>query len=378
MAAEEHLEILKRGKDVWNSWMKSNWKDLPKVEITLQGTKKLESFLYMPSLRADLSGLDLTNFKTLKGYNFYKVNFSNCILKGIDFTGSEFRKAHLQNADLTSAVFDFCNLEYALLIHSNLNQSSFKRANLEGANLSDTSLFKTNFSNAILSGSSLMWAKIIETNFRNSDLTNTRVYGASIWNSDLENSMQSNIIISKRNEFDITVDNLEIAQFLYLIISNKKIKNIIDTLTSKIILILGNFSPERKEILDKLKVKLSQLNYIPVVFDFQKPSNKDFIEPISIIAGLSKFVIADFTNPRIVIEEVPAIARNSSTVILPILETGCREPETLYNLRINLRSIAHTVYYENINDLLKVKLEGLLNKGNEILQDLKSRRENGE
>ncbi|MDC6711022.1 hypothetical protein, partial [Leclercia adecarboxylata] len=184
--------------------------------------------------------------------------------------------------------------------------------------------------------------KIIETNFSGADLSNCRVYGASIWNAKLEKSIQSNIIITKRDEFDISVDNLEVAQFLYLIISNSKIKSVIETLTSKIVLILGRFTSDRKPGLDRLKEELTLLNYVPVIFDFQKPSSKDFIEPILTIAQLARFVIADFSDPKIVLEEVPIIARNTSTVIIPILELGHSEPTTLLNLRVNQRSITKT------------------------------------
>src|SRR5690606_14482268 len=109
--------------------------------------------------------------------------------------------------------------------------------------LSNTSLFKTNFKHAQLLGSRLMWAKLIETKFTRAELINIRVYGSSIWDTELKNSIQSNIIITKRDEIEISVDNLEIAQILYLIISNnKKFSSIIESLTSKIVLILGRFS----------------------------------------------------------------------------------------------------------------------------------------
>ena len=48
----------------------------------------------------------------------------------------------------------------------------------------------------------------------------------------------------------ITSDNLEIAQFLYLLLNNRKIRDVSDTITSKVVLILGRFSDERKAVLD--------------------------------------------------------------------------------------------------------------------------------
>ena len=48
-------------------------------------------------------------------------------------------------------------------------------------------------------------------------------------------------------ESEVTVDDLEVAQFVYLLLHNEKVRRVIDTITSKVVLILGRFSiPERK------------------------------------------------------------------------------------------------------------------------------------
>ena len=372
--AEEHLVILRKGARAWNEWVKGAYKDVQPITMHSDKVLRKTKVVHIPFMNADLSNTDLTEFKELRGFDFRKIDFTNCNLKGIDLTESLFRKANFSNADLRNAKFDHCNCEFTNFIRSNLNNASFKKADLRGANLSDTSLFKTNFKNAKLAGSRLMWAKIIETNFNGADLSNCRVYGSSIWNTELEKTIQSNIIITKRDEFDISVDNLEVAQFLYLIISNSKIKSVIETLTSKIVLILGRFTPERKPALDRLKAKLATLNYVPIIFDFQKPSSKDFIEPILTIAQLARIVIADFSDPKIILEEVPIIARNTSTIIVPILQNGQREPVTLDNLRVNQRSISKTIFYDNIDTLVDKQLKDILNTGNKLLKQLNKRK----
>jgi len=55
------------------------------------------------------------------------------------------------------------------------------------------------------------------------------------------------LIITPPNEPEITVDNIEVAQFIYLMLYNQKIRDVIDTITSKVVLILGRFTPERKQ-----------------------------------------------------------------------------------------------------------------------------------
>ena len=48
----------------------------------------------------------------------------------------------------------------------------------------------------------------------------------------------------------------------------RRIREVIDTITSKIVLILGRFTEERKAVLDTLRDELRRRDYLPVLFDF--------------------------------------------------------------------------------------------------------------
>ena len=67
------------------------------------------------------------------------------------------------------------------------------------------------------------------------------------------------------------MDNLKVAQFIYLMLNNRELRDIIDTITSKIVLIIGRFTPERKVALDAVREELRKYNYLPVMFDFDQP-----------------------------------------------------------------------------------------------------------
>ena len=59
-----------------------------------------------------------------------------------------------------------------------------------------------------------------------------------------ETTNQKNLIISdpaRTWEVPIQTDNIEVAQFLYLMMNNPKLRQVIDTITSKVVLILGRF-----------------------------------------------------------------------------------------------------------------------------------------
>ena len=80
-----------------------------------------------------------------------------------------------------------------------------------------------------------------------------RVYGMSAWNLHPVGARQADLIITRDDQPEITVDNLEVAQFICLLLNNEWIRHVIGTITSKVVLILGRFTPERKAVLDALR-----------------------------------------------------------------------------------------------------------------------------
>jgi hypothetical protein len=122
------------------------------------------------------------------------------------------------------------------------------------------------------------------------------------------------LIITPENEPKITVDNIEVAQFVYLLLHNEKLQCVIDTITTKVVLILGHFSlPERKEVLDALRSELRKpgRDYVPVVFDFEKPRSQTTVNTIMLLARMARFVIADISDAKSVLQELQAIAPSS-------------------------------------------------------------------
>ena len=149
---------------------------------------------------------------------------------------------------------------------------------------------------SILRGADLENAALVETTLRNADLTGCRIYGVSAWDLELEGTKQQNLVITRPNEPEITVDNIEVAQFIYLMLHNQKIRDVIDTITSKAVLILGRFTDERKAVLDALREELRNRNLLPILFDFAIPASRDVTETIKTLASLARFVIADVTD----------------------------------------------------------------------------------
>ncbi len=227
MADEEQLNLLKQGVDIWNQWRNEHPTILPMLQ------------------QANLSRWDLN------GMNLSDANLSFADLSHADLSHSNLSFAHSSNAYLSST-------------------------NLYGANLSDTDLSGANLNNVNLTNASL-----IRTDLSESILIHSLVCGISVWDVRTENSRQDSLTITPSDQPTITVDNLEVAQFVHLLLNNKKAVSAINTISTKIVLILGQFLLERKSILEAITSELRKRNYLPVLFDFNRPHNKNLQKCLS-------------------------------------------------------------------------------------------------
>ena len=195
----------------------------------------------------------------------------------------------------------------------------------------------------------------METTFTNAKLQGCHVYGCSAWNLNLEGVEQRDLVISKVGEPLITVDDLEVAQFIYLLLNNTKIRNVINTITSKAVLILGRFAdPQRKAVLDGLREKLREFDLLPMMFDFDCPTDKDYTETIQTLAGISMFVIADVTSPKSTPLELEATVKQFKIPYIPIIDCSVdpRPFAMLVDLQKSFHWVLPTIQYESKEDLL--------------------------
>jgi len=61
----------------------------------------------------------------------------------------------------------------------------------------------------------------------------------------------------------------------------------IDTLTSRVVLILGRFTSGQKAVLNAMRDELCERNDLPVLFDFEKPSHRTTLETISTLIHMA-------------------------------------------------------------------------------------------
>ena len=309
--------------------------------------------------KADLLGAHLENANLeradLNEADLFKADLGGVNLNNAELCRANLKKTNLSGANLSEANLQGANLTGANLSGVNLNEADLRNANLKEADLSGTELSEANLSEANLSATDLSHANLVGANINGATLSNSNIYGINVWDLKGEFKEQKDLIISPYLDSVITVDNIEIAQFIYLILNNEKIRDVINTLTSKTVLILGRFAlPERKAILDALRNKLREYDLLPIVFDFDRPSDKDFTETVKTLAGLSYFVIADVTNPKSSPLELQATVPDYQIPFVPIIQEGENPFAMMIDLQKKYNWVLNTVSYDSHETLMEV------------------------
>ncbi len=245
-------------------------------------------------------------------------------LQGEDLSGYDLSGAFLGGVNLKGANLRGCNLSCAHMIVANLRNADLREADLSLANLLDANLTGANLEGAMLVGSQLLRTQIGDAIF---DRCN--IHGISIWGAVGDPARQSDLTITTSTEPNITVDDIEVGQFVYVLLNNKKVRNVLDTITSKVVLLLGRFSKDRKAVLDRLRAELRARNFSPILFDFDPSSNLDISDTVTLLARMARFVIADLTDPRSVQQELSLIAPQVMVAIRPIILAG-HEPWNMF------------------------------------------------
>lgn len=349
MSNQEQVEILKQGVQVWNKWQAKNLG----FQIDLFGAE-----LGGADLRqAHLSGADLRQANLWKA-DLWKTDLSEADLSGASLMGASLSRADLGGAHLMGAHLMGANLREADLREADLSGTDLREADLSGADLRGALLMGANLKRADLSGADLREAdlrgtSLIRTVIDKAKISGSLVYAINVLDLKGEFEEQKDLVVTPSKTPMITVDNVKVAQFIHLILNNEEIRDVIHTLTSKSVLILGRFSiPERKPILNALRNKLREYDLLPIVFDFDRPTDKDFTETINILAGLSLFVIADITNPKSSPLELQTTVPDYQIPFVPIIQVGEQPFARMVDLQRKYNWVMDTLYYDSIETLI--------------------------
>jgi uncharacterized protein YjbI with pentapeptide repeats len=326
MASAEQIAVLKRGPTAWNGWRRAVQPGPPDLS------------------KADLRGLDL------RGAHLRAANLGGAELGAVHLAGADLRGALLGGATLDAADLDHALLKGANLIgvslrsatlrgadlrHASLRQARMDGACLVGAHLIGANLHQASLVAADLSGADLTSAHLVETCLKDARLEGCRVYGVAAWNVDLTGTVQKDLVVTSVGDSVVTVDDIEVAQLVHLALNSAALSKCIDTVASKLVLILGRFSEERRPVLDAIRADLRERGLVPVVFDFEKPARRSLTDTVATLAHLARLVIADITDARSVPYELGRIVPHLPSVpLLPILHVSDVEYALFADLRV--------------------------------------------
>ena len=106
--------------------------------------------------------------------------------------------------------------------------------------------------------------------------------------------------------------------------------------------------------------ELRKRNYIPVLFDFDGPENRDTVETMSTLAHLARFVVADLTDSKSVLQELQKIVPNLPSVpVAPIILASDKLPGMIDHFK-NFRSFLDIYSYSSIRGLIDEISEAII------------------
>src|SRR5262249_16132074 len=153
---------------------------------------------------------------------------------------------------------------------------------------------------------------------------------------------------------------LETAHFISLILANRKLTQVINTASDRMVLLLGRFTPARKHVLERMRALLLEHRYAPVIFDFAVPRDRDSIETVTGLASLARWVLADRAAPKSSPLEIYAIVPDLMVPFASVIKEGHEPFSMLADLRRKYDWVLPTLTYRDEKDLARYFSEAIL------------------
>ena len=125
-------------------------------------------------------------------------------------------------------------------------------------------------------------------------------------------------------------------------------------------------------MLDALRDELRKRDYVPIIFDFDKPSGRDLTETITLLARVARFIIADLTDPRSIPHELYAIVPDLRNVPVQSLLLAGTETYAMFD---DLRAypwVLPTHRYTSIDSLLNTLAHSVIDPAEARVIELKA------
>ena len=174
-----------------------------------------------------------------------------------------------------------------------------------------------------------------------------------------------------RQEHEVVIDHsIQLARNL----DGRNFGEILSELTRRRVLILGRFTGRRLKILKAIQARLAEHpnRYIAELFTFARPESRDLIESIIGFASLSRFIVADLSEPKSVQSELEAIVKNFLSVpVVPLISRTGKEYATFASIQRRENVAKPTVRYRDLDDLLEKLDDEVVPKAEALLEKMR-------
>jgi hypothetical protein len=357
MTNNEYAGILSKGIPFWNKWRAGN----PGIIPDLKGIS-IASILYNGKTALRKGELVSSRGINLSGMDFLQGKLDFLDLQNADFTGANLYEADISYSSLQNAILKDCNLRKAYMSYARLHGATIINSNLNRANLVQTDVSGAIIENCIIYGISA-WGIITDdrTRQRNLILTDTNLTGEKL----------QEYFFGSGGHYPLMVDDIEIAQFINLITNYKNLGKALTAMLDKSILLLGSFKNGGKEVLLHIAGKLREMHFLPVIFDFDNAAENNIIETVTVLAGVSRFVIVELGGPSVPAE----LERITSSFTRPVISfTHEKDEKQIYSMFRDILAKKEVLFmkYNSIDELddkLLLKLKEAERLMHEIISD---------
>jgi hypothetical protein len=106
------------------------------------------------------------------------------------------------------------------------------------------------------------------------------------------------------------------------------------------------------EVLDALREELRHRNYLPILFDFDKPASQTRDETITLLARMARFVVADISDAKSVLQELRGIVPDLPSVSVQPVILATQEEPGMFDFYRNRPSFLTVYRYADQEQLL--------------------------
>jgi hypothetical protein len=175
-----------------------------------------------------------------------------------------------------------------------------------------------------------------------------------------------------RAERQRTIDDL---QTLLAHLDGAGVSRMLSDVARRSVLILGRFKDDRKPVLEEIRRQIATppFNYVPILFDFERPQDRTMIESVLRFAAVSRFVIADLSDPKWVLAELQQIVRNfRSLPVVPIIHAAQDEKEAIAEVE-GYRWVHPVVRYRDMPHLKQILDASVVQPAEALYAELRPR-----